>query len=170
MLVLCPKKFKDSWITYNSNVVNNLIASDKLRYDVLFHTDLSRTRGVSETGLPLDRINWGNYDLVVIDESHIIWRCMACGHEWEMTVHDRQLRMNNRCPACGKVMGSLAWKYPQLAAEWSPGNPVSPWNIKPFSGLHFIPEWACSKNPEHKWRMTTATRINKGRGCPYCEA
>lgn len=100
----------------------------------------------------------------------IIWRCMACGHEQEMTVHDRQLRMNNRCPACGKIMGSLAWKYPQLAAEWSPDNPVSPWNIKPFSGLHFIPEWVCSKNPEHKWRMTTATRINKGRGCPYCEA
>jgi ERCC4-related helicase len=70
VLVLCPKKLKDNWITYNSNVVNNPIASDKLRYDVLFHTDLSRTRGVSETGLPLDRINWGNYDLVVIDESH----------------------------------------------------------------------------------------------------
>ena len=70
VLVLCPKKLKDNWITYNSNVVNNSIAADRLRYDVLFHTDLSRTRGVSETGLPLDRINWGNYDLVVIDESH----------------------------------------------------------------------------------------------------
>ena len=70
VLVLCPKKLKDNWITYNSNVVNNPIASDRLRYDVLFHTDLSRTRGVSETGIPLDRVNWGNYDLVVIDESH----------------------------------------------------------------------------------------------------
>lgn len=70
VLVLCPKKLKDNWITYNQNVVNNPIASDRLRYDVLFHTDLSRRRGMSETGIPLDRINWGAYDLVVIDESH----------------------------------------------------------------------------------------------------
>ena len=70
VLVLCPKKLKDNWITYNSNVVNNPIASDRLQYDVLYHTDLSRTRGTSETGLPLDRLNWGAYGLVVIDESH----------------------------------------------------------------------------------------------------
>ena len=70
VLVLCPKKLKDNWLTYNQNVVNNPIASDRLRYDVLYHTDLSRDRGMSETGIPLDRINWGAYDLVVIDESH----------------------------------------------------------------------------------------------------
>lgn len=70
VLVLCPKKLKDNWLTYRSNLVNNPIAGDQLRYDVLYHTDLSRTRGTSETGLPIDRINWGNYDLVVIDESH----------------------------------------------------------------------------------------------------
>ena len=70
VLVLCPKKLRDSWITYNSNVVNNPIAGDRLQYDVLYHTDLTRTRGTSETGLPLDRLNWGAYGLVVIDESH----------------------------------------------------------------------------------------------------
>lgn len=70
VLVLCPKKLKDNWTTYNTNVVNNPIAGDRLRYDVLFHTDLSRTKGNSDTGLPLDRLNWGAYDLVVIDESH----------------------------------------------------------------------------------------------------
>jgi len=70
VLVLCPKKLRDNWLTYNRNVVNNPIASDRLRYDVLYHTDLSRTRGMSETGIPLDTINWGAYDLVVIDESH----------------------------------------------------------------------------------------------------
>lgn len=70
VLVLCPKKLKDNWITYNSNVVNNPVASDRLQYDVLYHTDLSRARGTSETGLPLDRLNWGAYGLVVIDESH----------------------------------------------------------------------------------------------------
>lgn len=70
VLVLCPKKLRDNWITYNSNVVNNPITGDRLQYDVLYHTDLSRTRGTSETGLPLDRLNWGAYGLVVIDESH----------------------------------------------------------------------------------------------------
>ena len=69
VLVLCPKKLAANWNTYKDNYVNNPIASDRLNYDVLFHTDLSRTHGESN-GLDLDRLNWGNYDLVVIDESH----------------------------------------------------------------------------------------------------
>ena len=69
VLVLCPKKLSNNWNTYKDNYVNNPIASDRLRYDVLFHTDLNRTSGNSN-GLDLERLNWGNYDLVVIDESH----------------------------------------------------------------------------------------------------
>lgn len=69
VLVLCPKKLSDNWTTYKENYVNNPIATDRLRYDVLYHTDLSRVKGVSN-GLDLSKLNWGNYDLVVIDESH----------------------------------------------------------------------------------------------------
>lgn len=69
VLVLCPKKLAENWNTYKDNYVNNPIASDRLNYDVLFHTDLSRDGGYSN-GLDLDRLNWGNYDLIVIDESH----------------------------------------------------------------------------------------------------
>lgn len=69
VLVLCPKKLAENWNTYKDNYINNPIASDRLNYDVLFHTDLSREYGNSN-GLDLDRLNWGNYDLVVIDESH----------------------------------------------------------------------------------------------------
>ncbi len=69
VLVLCPKKLTNNWNTYKDNYVNNPIASDRLRYDVLYHTDLNREKGTSN-GLDLDRLNWGNYDLVVIDESH----------------------------------------------------------------------------------------------------
>ena len=69
VLVLCPKKLTNNWNTYKENYVNNPIASDRLRYDVLYHTDLNRTHGKSN-GLDLDRLNWSNYDLVVIDESH----------------------------------------------------------------------------------------------------
>lgn len=68
VLVLCPKKLAENWNTYKGNYVNNPIVADRLRYDVLFHTDLSRTGGISN-GIDLDRLNWGNYDLVVIDES-----------------------------------------------------------------------------------------------------
>jgi SNF2 family DNA or RNA helicase len=69
VLVLCPKKLAENWNTYKDNYVNNPIAVDRLNYDVLFHTDLSRNGGMSN-GLDLSRLNWGNYDLVVIDESH----------------------------------------------------------------------------------------------------
>ena len=70
VLLLCPKKLKDNWMTFRGNLINNPLEKDRMRYDVLYHTDLSRERGDSAIGLPLDRINWGNYDLVVIDESH----------------------------------------------------------------------------------------------------
>ncbi len=69
VLVLVPKKLADNWTNYNANLTTNIFASDRFGYDVLAHTDLSRTSGES-LGMPLDRVNWGNYDLVVIDESH----------------------------------------------------------------------------------------------------
>ena len=69
VLVLCPKKLYENWNTYRQNYVNNPLAQDRLNYDVLYHTDLSRESGYSND-LDLERVNWGNYDLVVIDESH----------------------------------------------------------------------------------------------------
>jgi superfamily II DNA or RNA helicase len=69
VLVLCPKKLADNWLNYNRNLKTNIFAKDRFNYDVLCHTDLLRTSGES-FGTPLNRVNWGNYDLVVIDESH----------------------------------------------------------------------------------------------------
>lgn len=69
VLVLCPKKLFENWNTYRQNYVNNPLAKDRLNYDILYHTDLSRDYGRSND-LDLERVNWGNYDLVVIDESH----------------------------------------------------------------------------------------------------
>ena len=69
VMVLCPKRLNDNWTTYTSNYVNNPLINDRLRYDVFYHTDMGREGGVTN-GKALDRINWGNYDLVVIDESH----------------------------------------------------------------------------------------------------
>jgi hypothetical protein len=69
VLVLAPKKLSENWTNYNANLTTNIFASDRFNYDVLAHTDLSRLKGES-MGLRLDRVNWGNYDLIVIDESH----------------------------------------------------------------------------------------------------
>ena len=69
VLVLAPKKLADNWTNYNSNYTTNIFAKDRFNYDVLAHTDLSREGGES-LGKRLDLVNWGNYDLVVIDESH----------------------------------------------------------------------------------------------------
>lgn len=70
VLVLCPKRLSENWTLYNHSYKNNPLRDDDLHYDVLYHTDLSRKRGTTETGIDLARLDWSNYDLVVIDESH----------------------------------------------------------------------------------------------------
>lgn len=97
VLVLCPKKLSENWNTYKDNYINNPIAKDRLNYDVLFHTDLSREHGFSN-GLNLNRINWGNYDLVVIDESHN-FRNGAGTHA--NTVENRYTKLMNKVICAG---------------------------------------------------------------------
>lgn len=69
VLVLAPKKLRDNWIMYTKNDKRNILLEDRFNYDVLNHTDLSRDGGMSGN-IDLSTVNWGNYDLVVIDESH----------------------------------------------------------------------------------------------------
>ncbi len=69
VLVLCPKRLRDNWTLYKGNDRRNVLAADRFNYDVLNHTDLSRDGGLSGD-INLAHVNWGNYDLVVIDESH----------------------------------------------------------------------------------------------------
>ncbi len=97
VLVLCPKKLVENWNTYKDNYVNNPIATDRLNYDVLFHTDLSRDHGISN-GLDLDRLNWGNYDLVVIDESHNFRNGVGTQTN---TKENRYVRLRNRIIKAG---------------------------------------------------------------------
>ena len=68
-LVLCPKRLRDNWTLYRANDRRNFLAGDRFNYDILNHTDLSRDVGQSGD-IDLSYVNWGNYDLVVIDESH----------------------------------------------------------------------------------------------------
>ena len=69
VLVLCPKRLRDNWSLYRANDRRNILAGDRFNYDILNHTDLSRDGGLSGD-IDLAHVNWGNYDLVVIDESH----------------------------------------------------------------------------------------------------
>lgn len=69
VLVLCPKKLRDNWTVYKVNSQLNPFVEDRFRYDVVSHTDLSRESGYSGD-INLATLNWGNYDLIVIDESH----------------------------------------------------------------------------------------------------
>ena len=90
VLVLAPKKLRDNWAVYRVNDKRNILAKDRFSYDLLNHTDLSRKGGMSGD-IDLSFVNWGNYDLVVIDESHNFRNNVA--------VNDRETRyeklMNN---------------------------------------------------------------------------
>lgn len=88
VLVLVPKRLKDNWNNYKNNYKNNPLAEDRLRYDVLYHTDMDRNKGESN-GIDLAKINWGNYDLVVIDESHNF-------RNGDGTTHKKEYEKENR--------------------------------------------------------------------------
>ncbi|HUW36126.1 MAG TPA: helicase-related protein [Rhodocyclaceae bacterium] len=90
VLVLCPKRLRDNWTLYKANDQRNVLASDRLNYDVLNHTDLSRDGGHSGD-IDLSHVNWGNYDLVVIDESHN-FRNKKSPRQGNETRYDRLMR------------------------------------------------------------------------------
>ncbi len=70
VLVLCPKKLENNWIIYKQNDNRNILLKDRFNFDLMAHTDLSRETGKTSSNLDLNSVNWGNYDLVVIDEAH----------------------------------------------------------------------------------------------------
>ncbi len=89
VLVLAPKRLRDNWTLYKANDRRNFLASDRFNYDVLNHTDLSRDGGTSGD-IDLGHVNWGNYDLVVIDESHNFRNKST--HNTRETRYDRLMR------------------------------------------------------------------------------
>ena len=100
VLVLCPKKLAENWTNYKGNLKNNPLHGDRFNFDVLCHTDLLRERGES-LGLRLDRVNWSNYDLVVIDESHNFRNDDAFKNR-ETRYQRFRRRMVQTCRTCAK--------------------------------------------------------------------
>lgn len=98
-------------------------------------------------------------------ERKIVWKCIACGNKWTDTPHNRTRSYSACCPKCGKILGSLAWKYPHLAEEWDPENELSAWQVR--QQTRFLPKWICKNDSNHRWETRIVNRIN-GAGCPYC--
>lgn len=97
------------------------------------------------------------------------WVDQNCGFEWQATPRNRVRQPRIRCPKCDSVFGSLAYVWPEVAAEWSEKNPVSPWQISPSAKTPFEPEWVCIENNEHIWTAKVANRTHGGAGCPICK-
>lgn len=95
VLVLCPKRLSDNWNTFKGNYKNNPLVEDRLRYDVLYHTDLNREHGDSN-GIDLFKLNWENYDLVVIDESHNFRNGESTTHKAEDGFENRYQKLMNK--------------------------------------------------------------------------
>lgn len=98
---------------------------------------------------------------------NVWWFADCCGYEWQEAVRDRNKYQRWRCPQCRTILDSLAWHDPGLAAEWSPNNPISAWQVRPTASTRFLPEWICSVNPKHVWHAPLSSRSN-GAECPEC--
>lgn len=98
---------------------------------------------------------------------NVWWRADCCGHEWQEPVRNRNKYQRWRCPQCRTILDSLAWHDPGLAAEWSPANPVTAWQVRPTASTTFVPQWVCATNPKHVWAAPLGSR-SYGAECPEC--
>lgn len=96
----------------------------------------------------------------------VTWLCHECGHTWVETPKSRSYASALRCPVCRSIFDSLAYHHPDLAAEWSPDNPMTAWQVRPSSNV-ITPTWVCSADPAHIFMMALASRT-KGGTCPEC--
>jgi hypothetical protein len=106
-------------------------------------------------------------DVVWDSKRTIWWLADCCGYEWQESPRSRDKYQRLRCPKCRTILGSLAWRDPGLAAEWSPDNPVSAWKIRPNASTAYLPQWVCATNPAHVWEASLSGRSN-GADCPEC--
>ncbi|CAG7845404.1 hypothetical protein USB125703_01668 [Pseudoclavibacter triregionum] len=98
----------------------------------------------------------------------VLWRDPICGHEWAETVHDRQKVPRWRCPECRTILDSLAYHFPEVAAEWSASNPQTAWQVRPTGTTPYKPEWQCPDDPSHLWHATIGQRTTGYNQCPMC--
>ncbi|MGV9482338.1 zinc-ribbon domain-containing protein [Gordonia aichiensis] len=97
------------------------------------------------------------------------WKDPICGHEWQATPRERDKYHRLRCPHCRTVLDSLAYYYPEIAAQWAPENSVSPWHIRSTtSQMVEEPSWVCPNDSRHRWKATPGSRVN-GSTCPECQ-
>ncbi|WP_207344691.1 zinc-ribbon domain-containing protein [Arthrobacter sp. E3] len=108
-------------------------------------------------------------DNVGPDSTRLVWwQAACCGHEWQEEVHQRNKRPRYLCPECNTILDSLAWFDPGMAAEWSPENPTTAWQVRPTGDTTgFVPYWVCAVDSRHQWQASLASRY-AGSDCPEC--
>lgn len=108
-------------------------------------------------------------DLITANSNReVVWRDQMCGHEWIATVRGRQKVPRWRCPECRTILDSLAFHFPEIAAEWSDANPLSAWKVRPTGTISPTPEWRCTTYPSHVWTATLGQRTSARSRCPMC--
>ncbi len=110
--------------------------------------------------LPLEALSPGS-------RRQVWWLDPECGHEWQASPAEREYGQRLRCPMCRTILDSLAYHFPDLAAEWSSANPVSAWKVRQSGSTTFPPAWICSANRGYRWTPTLASR-SAGSGFPEC--
>ncbi|WP_272026930.1 zinc-ribbon domain-containing protein [Kocuria rosea] len=116
---------------------------------------------------PTKNGNYTPHSVVWDSQRTVWWRADCCGNEWPETPRARDKYARWRCPECRTILGSLAWHDPGLAAEWSPANPKTAWQVRPTANTEFTPVWICATAPTHVWQAPLAGR-SKGAECPEC--
>lgn len=124
-----------------------------------------RTRSIRH--YPTRNGKYTPHNVTYASKRTVWWLADCCGYEWQEPVHSRDKRARWRCPQCRTILDSLAWNDPGLAAEWSPANPKTAWQVRPHGTTHFTPEWICATDPTHVWTAAPSSRSN-GSECPEC--
>ena len=120
VLVLCPKRLRENWTLYTrDNDDRNPLAEDRFAYTVLNHTDLSRYRGMSGD-VDLGHLRWGNYDPLVIDESHNFRNKST-----DADKKDRYTRLARANLPAATLMASIATSYIEVGQYGWLGNQLA---------------------------------------------
>lgn len=107
-------------------------------------------------------------DIARVTSTRLVWWMdPVCGHEWQESSAERENPPRWRCSTCRSIMDSLAWHEPEVAVEWSPRNPLTPWQVRPNGQTTFQPEWVCASDERHVWTASVSSR-SSGSGCPDC--
>lgn len=171
----CPKGHTSSktplmWLTSECSACRGLETRAANKRKAQEDPDFSRlTPEISSQWHPIKNGKWALAEVSPESRRMAWWRDPVCGHDFEATPRERDKYDRWRCPECRTILDSLAYHYPEIAAQWADNNHTTPWHIRPTTTrLTEVPTWVCPDNPEHRWQAMPGSRVG-GSGCPMCQ-